>query len=340
MKTPRIGLLEKKRGNYALQEKLAGAEHIIDETADEVMHHEQALLSAGYDVCRIEWSHGLMSDLLDAQVDLVFNVSSLAEAAILEEIQIPYAGSDVYAIVAASEKSISKKLWQFAGLPTSPFRVADAAEDCAIFEDHPPFDYPLFVKPVAGRGSAGISRYSVVNSYAQLTERVEKLLETIGQPVLIERFLRGREVTVGVLGNPPTARALPPLEIVYRTGDITLSFDKKAADNDTFLCPAPLDETSTQAVQRLALNAYRVLGLKDFGRIDMILTDEGPFLLEANSFAGLVCTPPEKPRSYIGFMAGAEGMSGSELLDEIVHAALARNGLKTPALQDRDPAIR
>jgi D-alanine-D-alanine ligase len=69
------------------------------------------------------------------------------------------------------------------------------------------------------------------------------------------------------------------------------------------------------------------LGLKDFGRIDAILTAEGPFLLEANTFAGLMCTPAEKPHSYVGLMAVAEGMGGKDLLDEIIQAALKRYNL-------------
>jgi D-alanine-D-alanine ligase-like ATP-grasp enzyme len=75
-------------------------------------------------------------------------------------------------------------------------------------------------------------------------------LETISQPVLIEKFLRGREITLGVLGNE-NARTLPPLEIVYRKGDITLTFEKKELDNDSFLCPAPLTAKETQMMQQL-----------------------------------------------------------------------------------------
>ena len=142
-------------------------------------------------------------------------------------------------------------------------------------------------------------------------------LETIRQPVLIEKFLRGREITLGILGNE-NARALPALEIVYHKGDITLTFEKKELDNDSFLCPAPLTAKEIEILQQLALRAYRVLGFKDFGRIDTILTEEGPFLLEGNTFAGLMCTPKEKPRSYIGFMARAEGKDGKDLLDEII----------------------
>jgi D-alanine-D-alanine ligase len=70
------------------------------------------------------------------------------------------------------------------------------------------------------------------------------------------------------------------------------------------------------------------VGFSDYGRIDTILTEEGPFLLEGNTFAGLTCTPKEKPHSYIGFMARAEGHGGRELIDEIVQAGIERLRLK------------
>ena len=324
----RIGLLNKKRGNYKIQEKLIGADNVVDETEAEVEHHEQSLTQAGYSVCQIHWGPNFINDLQALQVDLVFNVSSLVEASILEELEIPYVGSDTFTIAIATDKSVAKRLWQQAGLPTSPFCLARSEKDCKVFRDDPPFEYPLFVKPVAGRGSAGINDASVVHNYDQLVSEVVETLETMSQPVLIEKFLRGREITLGVLGNR-NARTLPPLEIVYRRGDITLSFEKKELDNDSFLCPARLTAQETQMMQQLALRAYRVLGFKDFGRIDTILTEEGPFLLEGNTFAGLMCTPKEKPHSYIGFMARAEGKDGKDLLDEIIQSAVKRLSLRT-----------
>jgi len=325
----RIGLLNKKRGNFAVQEKFVGADEVVDTTDDEVAHHEQALKSAGYSVQQIHWGLDFSRDLLDAQVDLVFNVSSLVEAAILEDLGIPFVGSDTFGIVVATDKSLAKRLWQRMDLPTSPFRVIKAEEDCEVFRQEPPFDYPLFIKPVAGRGSAGINEASIVHNYGQLVSGVRERIETIGQPVLVERFLRGREVTLGVVGNGEDARVLPPLEIVYRHGGVTITFEKKALDNDSFLCPAPLTKKQAHTMRLVALQAYRVLGLKDFARLDTIWTDRGPMLLEANSFAGLMCTPREKPHSYIGFMARAEGKGGKELLDEIVQAAAKRLGLET-----------
>jgi len=327
MAKPRIGLLTKKRGNFAIQEKFTGADSVVDETDAEVEHHERALTEAGYSLRRIHWGSNFINDLQASHVDLVFNVSSLVEAAILEELGIPYVGSDTFTIAIATDKSLAKKLWQQDDLPTSPFCVARSAKDCEAFRDDPPFEYPLFVKPVAGRGSAGINDSSVVHSYDQLVNGVVERLDTINQPVLIEKFLRGREITLGVLGNED-ARVLPPLEIVYREGNDTLTFEKKELDNDSFFCPAPLTDKETHRMQQLALRAYHVLGFKDFGRIDTILTGEGPFLLEGNTFAGLMCTPKEKPHSYIGFMARAEGMDGKDLLDEIIQIAIRRLNLK------------
>lgn len=323
----RIGLLNKKRGNFAIQEKFIGTDNVVDETKAEVEHHERALTEAGYNIRQIHWGPNFINDLQASQVGLVFNVSSLVEAAILEELKIPYVGSDTFTIAIATDKSLAKRLWQRVGLPTSPFHVARSEKDCEVFRGDPPFEYPLFVKPVAGRGSAGINDASVVHSYDQLVSGVVERLETIGQPVLIEKFLQGREITLGVLGNED-ARVLPPLEIVYREGDITLTFEKKESDNDSFLCPAPLTAEETHMMQQLALRAYHVLGFKDFGRIDTILTEGGPFLLEGNTFAGLICTPKETPHSYVGFMARAEGKDGKDLLDEIIQSAIRRLNLK------------
>jgi len=323
----KICLLNKKRGNFKIQEKFAGVDKVVDQTLDEVRHHEEALRGAGHDVRVINWGPDIIRDLTDTDVDIVFNVSSLVEAAILEELEIPFVGSNTFAIALAMDKALAKKMWRQAGLPTSPFHVARTEEDCAIFRDDPPFDYPLFIKPVAGRGSAGITDESVVENFDQLVKSVLERYATIGQPVLIERCLRGREITQCVLGNGENIRVLPPLEIAYCEDAVTLTFDKKEVDDDTFICPARLTEKETGMMRELAVKAYRTLGFDDYGRIDAFLTDDGPVLLEGNTFAGLMCTPREKPHSYIGIMAVAAGMDGEDLLGEIVHFALKRHNL-------------
>ncbi len=322
-----IGLLNKKRGNFKIQEKFARKDTVVDETSKEVEHHKQALLENGYTVIEFDWGGTIIDSLKNSAVDLVFNVSSMVEAALLEELEIPYVGSDTFAIALATDKSLAKKLWQKAGLATSPFIVAKNECDCRAVKDDPDFVYPLFVKPVAGRGSAGITEDSVVENYTQLVCTVEKINSTIGQPALIELFLRGREITFGIIGTGADARVMPPLEICYKEGDTTLTFEKKELDNDSFFCPAKLSSDEEKMIKAFVKKAYTVLGFKDYGRIDTLLTEKGPYLLEGNTFAGLMCTPEEKPHSYIGFMARAEGCGGNKLIGDIVESALKRYGI-------------
>lgn len=324
MKKIKIGLLNKKRGNFRIQEKFVGTDNVIDETYKEVAHHRQALIDAGYEVCTISYGKSFIKDLEDNKVDLVFNVSSMAEAAILEDLEIPFAGSDTAAIAIAVDKSLSKMIWKSRGLQTSPFRVVKSIEDCSIFKEAPPFDYPLFIKPVAGRGSAGIDDNSVVKNYRQLIKGVEERLNTIKQPVLIEKFLQGTEISFGLIGNGNDIKVLPPLEISFNGTGSFLTFDKKEIDDDTFYCPARLSDKDICKIKKFVKKAYQVVGLKDYGRIDTVLTKEGPYLIEINSFAGLMCTPKEKPHSYIGFMAVADNMSSSDLIGEIIRSALKR----------------
>jgi D-alanine-D-alanine ligase len=324
MKKIKIGLLNKKRGNFRIQEKFVGTGNVVDETYKEVIHHKLALVDAGYEICTINYSGSFIKDLEESKIDLVFNVSSMTEAAILEELEIPFVGSDTTAIASALDKSLSKMIWKSKGLQTSPFHIVKSVEDCSIFKDNPPFNYPLFIKPIAGRGSAGINDNSIINNYKQLVKGVEEILNTIKQSVLIEKFLQGTEISVGLIGNKLDIRVLPPLEISFNGSGSFLTFDKKEKDNDIFYCPARLAEDDTYKIKELAKKAYQAIGSKDYGRVDIILTKEGSYLLEINSFAGLMCTPKEKPHSYIGFMAAVDNMSSSDLIDEIIKAALKR----------------
>lgn len=307
-----------------LQEKFAGIDNVEDETAEEVMHHKDSLIRAGYDVKVIEWNSSFIDQVKHAHVDLFFNVSSLVECAILNDLGIPFVGSGITGVVLASDKSVAKRLWQQIGLPTSEFRVVRNVSDCQEFISKPPFSYPLFIKPVAGRGSSGISNDSIIENNKQLIKNVKNLLKTIGQPVLIEKYLSGREITIGVIGNNENVRTLPVLEIKYVHGGKALTFYKKEKENDIFICPAELTDKENELIRDIAIRAYKTLGLRDFARIDTKLTSDGPMLLEANSFAGLMCTPKDKPFSYMGFMARAEGKGGKELIHEIIEVALER----------------
>jgi len=239
-------------------------------------------------------------------------------------LEIPFVGSGTTGIVLSADKSLAKRLWQQAKIPTSEFVVFHNMDECQCFMDNPPISYPLFVKPVAGRGSAGITSKSLVQNDLQLKIYVNTLLRTIGQPVIIERYLEGREITIGIIGNSDHVRTLPPLEIINKNGDKFLTFDKKEIDNDKFICPARINEVQKENLNDYAIKAFKILGLRDYARIDTIFTPQGIMLLESNAFAGLMCTPREKPHSYIGFMARAESKGGKEMIGEIVEVALER----------------
>ncbi|MBY8980223.1 MAG: hypothetical protein KGD72_07515, partial [Candidatus Lokiarchaeota archaeon] len=107
----KICVLEKKRGNFSIQEKFAKSENIIDTTNQEVEHHLSALNEAGYDVKKLKWNDNIISDLKSLDIDIVFNVSSIVETAILEELEIPYVGSDIFGCVIATDKVLTKDLW-------------------------------------------------------------------------------------------------------------------------------------------------------------------------------------------------------------------------------------
>lgn len=320
----KICVLNKKRGNFVLHEKFAKEQEIIDTTHIEVKHHVESLQEAGYDVSILKWDNDIINKIQQIDGALIFNVSSLVETAILEEYSKPFVGSDSVACAIATDKALAKEIWLKNQLPTSPFMLAKKIEDCEVFKENLPFGFPLFIKPSRGRGSSGIDEKSLVYTYTELVDGVKTRLETIKQPVLIERFLEGREITCGIIGNKETIRALPLLEIIHTGSDKFLTFDKKELDDDQFQSPAPLTLSETEMMQNLAINTFKVIGLRDYGRIDMILTKEGPFLLEANSFAGLMCTPIEKPHSYMGFMAKAANLSKSEFLSAIVQEAQKR----------------
>jgi D-alanine-D-alanine ligase len=322
----KICLLEKKRGNFLIQEKFDKNNSVIDTTNQELEHHFNALNEAGYEVIRVKWNEKIITNLRKLDADLIFNVSSIVEASILDELEMPYVGSDIIGCVIATDKVIAKDIWIKNKLPTSPYVLAKSVDDCRIFEESKPFDYPLFIKPSRGRGSSGIDDSSLIHNYDELIKEVKKRLDLIGQPVLIERFLQGREITCGIIGNGNRIRALPLLEIKHNGINNFLTFNKKEIDDDKLICPAPLSEKETKILKELAISAFKSTGLRDYGRVDMILSDDKPFLLEINSFAGLMCTPKEKPHSYMGFMAVAENITGSEFLDEIIKEALIRVG--------------
>jgi len=227
--------------------------------------------------------------------------------ALLELVGVPYTGTGPLGSGIAMDKDVTKRLLRDSQVPTLPWRVARAPDfsyDPDTIEDY--VGFPCIVKPSRQGSSVGIA---VVNTPEELRPAVEAA-SRYDTEVMIERFARGRELTVGILGD----QALPPVEIRPRKG-IYDYHSKYTAGMTEYFCPAPVDEEIVAQVQAYALRAFRVLKLRGYGRIDFILAKEQLFCLEANTLPGMTAT------SLLPKAAAAAGISFPELCERIVQLA-------------------
>lgn len=332
----KVAVLYRPGRNVEWQRKFTGTE-IPDDAIEEASLHRDAICEAGHDANLVPWDADdpvrTVASLRASGAQLVFNASSLAEVAMLDAVGIPYCGSGLDLV--ALDKATRKKLWAYHGVNTAPFVVIEvdgatsghgvplSAIDSG-WAPVPPLAYPLFVKPVRGRGSAGISDDSIVEDASALRRQAEAIITRIGQAALVESYVEGREVTIGVVGDPP--RALTPLEIEYNQAR-TNTFEHKM-DNEIMHCPARLSPEALAGVQETAMRAFVAVGARDYGRVDTIVDSAGTAtVLEINTFAGLQMLTGRERRlhaSYIGTMARAMGLTRAQLLGTIVDSARRR----------------
>ncbi len=232
----------------------------------------------------------------------------------LEQLGIPYTGSKVMASSIAMDKVMTKRVWLAAGLPTPRFAVLDAkttsAEELRKLPDE--LGLPLMLKAPHEGSTIGIAK---VNGYSEVNDGFA-LCAKYDEVVLAEEFIRGRELTVPVLGKGRNARALPIVEIRAPEGNYDYQ-NKYFSDDTQYLCPAPLDDALTQKIQALAVRAFNALGCEGWARVDFMLrvTDNEPFLLELNSSPGMT------GHSLVPMAAKAAGISYEDLCVEILRSA-------------------
>jgi D-alanine-D-alanine ligase len=201
----------------------------------------------------------------------------------LEWLRIPYTGSGVLASSLAMDKWRTKLLWQQLGLPTpAALRLTD--EDFAAGSEEAArrvleaLALPVFVKPVHEGSSMGATR---VEREEELKSALEAARRFDGE-VLVERFVAGREITIGFLGE----QTLPAIEIVAPQGRYDYH-NKYFSDETRYLCPAPLPEPLASRLAELTMQAARALGCRGWGRIDLLLEADAPYLLEMNTAPGM-----------------------------------------------------
>lgn len=295
---------------------------------------EDVLRGAGHRVDRIGHARALMTRLVDGdRWDLVFNIAEgtygpAREAqvpCILDVHGIRYTFSDGLVLAVCLHKGLTKTLVRAAGVPTADHVVVEHPEEASAVS----LSMPLFVKPVAEGTGKGVDGLSLVETGAQLVRSCRTLLERFHQPVLVERYLPGRELTVGILGTGPRARALGALEVLLgddaERGGYTYTNKR---DYERLVSYRSAVDATAQRAQQVALAAWRALGCRDGGRVDLRCDADGnPHFLEVNPLAGL---HPE--HSDLPILCGLTGMGYRDLVLAIMDSALQRPAPVLPGL--------
>jgi D-alanine-D-alanine ligase len=265
--------------------------------------------------------------------DLVFNLcesfggDSTADfkvAAFLELLGKKYTGSGTHGLMLAQDKATAKKIFAFHGITTPLFGKylrgrLDFTHD---------MDFPVIVKPAREDGSIGIEFSAVVNSIRELAERMDWLHQHFDSPVLVEEYIEGREMYVGVIGNEKP-ETLPVIELdlsklpegIPRIAGAEVKWGKgtKAYKDTKSAIATDLPEETVAALNQAAVSAFKALELRDYGRIDMRLQADGRVhVIEANP------NPWLASRAEFAMAARKSGRTYTELIEEIVELAMAR----------------
>ena len=325
----RVGLTYDLRSEYlaAGYSDVDTAEFDQPETIDAIA---AALGRLGLNVDRIGNVRQLTARLTAGdRWDLVFNFceglhgfgrESLVPA-LLDAWQIPYVFSDPLACAVTLHKGVAKQVVRGHRLATPDFAVVNSADEVRQLG----LRFPLFAKPVAEGTGKGVSAASRARSVEELVTVVAALLARYQQPVIVEEFLPGREFTVGLVGTGPAARAIGTMEVhLGPTADPGVyTFDNKEHWEGRVTYSLLTEEPLLTAVESLAVGAWRALGCRDGGRLDIRLDAAGvPSFIEANPLAGL-----NPGHSDLPFICRFKGIPYDELLRRILVSALDRAGL-------------
>lgn len=295
---------------------------------------EAALRELGHDTVRIGHVYALAARLAEGERwDLVFNIAEGLEGdsreaqvpALLEAYQVACTFSDPLVAALTLHKAMTKRVLRDLGLPTAPFAVVAAQEDLGEVD----LPYPLFVKPLAEGTAKGIDARSRVNSPAELPAVARRIWSEFRQPALVETYLSGREFTVGITGTGRQAEALGTLEIVLLSSAEPHSYTYVNKERCEELCAFPLAPKDwAEQAELLALEAWRGLGCRDGGRVDLRADHDGRLqIMEINPLPGL-----HPSHSDLPMLCTAVGISYVDLIGRIVTSAAGR-------IRERDPRL-
>jgi D-alanine-D-alanine ligase len=274
-----------------------------------------------------------LSGLWKCECDLFFNLTEsyagddtkdMNIAAYLDLLGRRYTGTGPHGLYLAQDKAIAKKMFGFHGIRTPYFAISYKGK---LDHSHD-ISFPLIVKPVSEDGSIGIDSGSVVDSIKELMERIHYIHEEFDSPALIEEYIEGREMYAAVLGNS-SPEVLPIVELdlsklpkgLPKIADKDVKWEKET-EAYKVTKSAPAEDLKEEIVERLsqtALAAYQALKLRDYGRIDMRLTNKGEvYVIEANP------NPWLSGAAEFAIAAKHSGRSYTDLIGEIVELAQSR----------------
>jgi len=323
-----VGLTYDLRSDWLSQgySELETAEFDREETVAAV---EAALRTEGLDTERIGNYRALMGALAAGRRwDLVFNFCEgmyglgreALVPALLDAYRIPYTFSDPVVLAVALHKGLTKRVVRDAGVRTPDFAVVESAADIDAVD----LRYPLFAKPIGEGTGKGVTPRSRISAPEELRPLCESLLATYRQPVLVEEYLPGREFTTGIIGTGAAARVIATMEVIFLPTAEAHAYtyvNKEYCDGRVRYVLATGEVAA--ACERLALDAWRALGARDAGRLDIRMDEKGrPSLIEVNPLAGL-----HPVHSDLPIICSLVGFSFQELIHGIVASARQRAGI-------------
>ena len=280
---------------------------------------EKALDTGKYEVVRYDPATDLAkiaadADGLDAAFILLHGIHGEdgTVQGFLELLNIPYQGAGVLGSALAMDKNLAKTLYKLHGLPVAAWEMADRKN----IEDPAPLlaklSLPLVVKPVRQGSSLGMS---IVRQPEQLSAALETAFQHDSE-VMLEEFIQGREITVGVIGNDELM-ALPLIEIIPNDQYDFFDYEAKYKPGATReVCPAEVDDSIREKAQQYGLIAHQALQLKGYSRTDMIVSGDDFFVLETNTIPGMTET------SLLPQAAAEAGLDFGTLLDRLIELAM------------------
>ncbi len=267
----------------------------------------QALINVGVDAFKLDIQDNAIDQLQKLKADRVFNIlhgrggEDGQLQAVMDLLGITYTGSDVCASALAMNKLLTKRVLRGSGLPTPEFQVLNSEEDCTRLLDE--LGLPVFVKPNLEGSSIGMTAVTKAEGLIPAWKKARQFGE-----VFAEKWIMGAEYTVGFLGN----KILPLIKL--ETPREFYDYEAKYFSEDTiYTCPCGLNEESTSIINKLVTQTIKVMGVKHWGRVDIMLDKDGqPFIIELNTVPGMT------DHSLVPMAAKQAGLSMSELVLKIL----------------------